>query len=429
MSNRIIEVIKRGAAGTDGAFGLTTVAAKPSGFTATLAERAYAYRCTATLTMALQAASALGNGWHCLIDADGGDVTVDPDGAELVNGAATATVSDGNMAWLYCDGSAFYLRFLVANEVADLLGATTAGGIRDVLELDNEAGAALTAGAADAYTLTPSNTITAYSADRGFWVRWHATNTGASTINIDGLGAKNIKIYDETNALADPAAGDLYIGNTDYLYYDGTQFIRVAPYLASDARPGLVEAATTAEMTAGTAGKYPDASVVKGFTAVALLDRQTAAVSTELDFVLQNSDYENYKFVFENIVATTDGTTFEMETSTDGGSTFDTGASDYKWRHYGGSAASSTGDTSIQLVPAFGNDTGENVSGEITLTVPATIGRTNIHGQMTYSTTAGVLGGVQVHGKRDSAFDVDAVRFKMATGAITSGSIAMYGIK
>ena len=61
--------------------------------------------------------------------------------------------------------------------------------------------------------------ITAYAANQVFIFIPAATNTGATTINIDGLGAKNL-FYD--NLACD--GGELRIGVPAEIVYDGTQF-------------------------------------------------------------------------------------------------------------------------------------------------------------------------------------------------------------
>lgn len=49
-----------------------------------------------------------GNDFSVDLMADGGAITIDPNGAELVNGAATYTVADGTSGTLFCDGTAWY---------------------------------------------------------------------------------------------------------------------------------------------------------------------------------------------------------------------------------------------------------------------------------------------------------------------------------
>ena len=82
----------------------------------------------------------------------------------------------------------------------------------------------VSAGSANTYTLTPNPTLTAYAAGVDLLVKINVANTGASTINVDSLGAKSIKKTDGT----DPASGDLALNGIVELVYDGTNFQLVA---------------------------------------------------------------------------------------------------------------------------------------------------------------------------------------------------------
>ena len=75
-------------------------------------------------------------------------------------------------------------------------------------------------GTADVITLTPSPAILLYSAGMRFAFLATGTNTGATTVNISGLGAKSVK----TLLGAALAAGDITSGNVYSITYDGTDF-------------------------------------------------------------------------------------------------------------------------------------------------------------------------------------------------------------
>jgi hypothetical protein len=79
-------------------------------------------------------------------------------------------------------------------------------------------------GSVDAYVLgviAPNKAPTSYR--NGMKVRFRTTNpnTGASTINVAGLGIKNIKLQDGTT---NPSAGAISAINENELKYDGTVF-------------------------------------------------------------------------------------------------------------------------------------------------------------------------------------------------------------
>jgi hypothetical protein len=89
------------------------------------------------------------------------------------------------------------------------------------------------AGAADVLTLTPVPAATAYAAGQRFLFLPTADNTGACTLNVSGLGAKNIKKSDGAGALANPAAADLDTVLIADVIYDGTQFVLQNPGVVS----------------------------------------------------------------------------------------------------------------------------------------------------------------------------------------------------
>lgn len=81
-------------------------------------------------------------------------------------------------------------------------------------------GAITTAGSANAYTLTTGLSLAAYVAGQSFDIKASFSNSGAATINVDGIGAKNIT----KNGTTAVASGDIVSGNIYRISYDGTQF-------------------------------------------------------------------------------------------------------------------------------------------------------------------------------------------------------------
>jgi len=135
------------------------------------------------------------------------DNIVTADGLNLKrDGSAAATANipmGGNKLTGLLDGSA----------AGD---SVTFGQVRDSTPLT----VGTIAGTADVITgvLTPA--LTAYTTGQTFRFIPAATNTGAVTININGLGAKAIT---KTGAVA-LSYGDLLIGGVVQITYDGTQF-------------------------------------------------------------------------------------------------------------------------------------------------------------------------------------------------------------
>jgi hypothetical protein len=84
----------------------------------------------------------------------------------------------------------------------------------DYDDIDALLGAITTAGSANAYTLTTGLSLAAYVNGQSFWIRASFANTGAATLNIDGIGAKNLR-KNVAGTLTALATGDIYTG--DYL--------------------------------------------------------------------------------------------------------------------------------------------------------------------------------------------------------------------
>lgn len=75
-------------------------------------------------------------------------------------------------------------------------------------------------GAANAYVITPSPAITAYAAGQIFHFKAVNANTGAATLNVNGLGAKTIKKAHDVQL----GQGDIESGGIYAVQYDGTEF-------------------------------------------------------------------------------------------------------------------------------------------------------------------------------------------------------------
>jgi len=110
------------------------------------------------------------------------------------------------------------------------------------------------AGATDAYAITPSPAITAYAAGQVFVFKANTANTGAATLNVNGLGAKTIK----KNGSSDLATGNIAAGQIVEVVYDGTNMQMLSPVSGGGA------VVTTTVFNAGSATKnLADASTTQ----------------------------------------------------------------------------------------------------------------------------------------------------------------------
>lgn len=77
----------------------------------------------------------------------------------------------------------------------------------------------------DSYTLTVTPPPTQYNTGLGVFFNADVANTGAASLNINGLGVKSIK----KNVSQDLADGDIPAGSLSVLVYDGTNFQLLSP--------------------------------------------------------------------------------------------------------------------------------------------------------------------------------------------------------
>lgn len=176
-----------------------------------------------------------------------------------------------------------------------------------------------------------------------------------------------------------------------------------------------------------------------GTGALVYLATQTASASATIDFTSSiDATYNEYEIHILNANPATDGVQLHMRTSTDGGSTFDSGATDYKYAgqaYYTGATANYNSTGAAQLVLSstgrtMGNVSGEGYCGVVRLTQPSSATITRVDWTGSYCGTAGASEHAVVHGsgRRDSAADVDAIRFLMSSGNIASGEFKLYGV-
>jgi hypothetical protein len=80
----------------------------------------------------------------------------------------------------------------------------------------------------DTYVISFSTALASYNAGLVFNVKVDVGNTGAATINVDGVGSKDIKKIISTGKSA-LVTGDLIANGIYTLVYDGTDFIVINP--------------------------------------------------------------------------------------------------------------------------------------------------------------------------------------------------------
>jgi len=87
--------------------GLQSVDKAAGTYTASKADQNRLWRATGAVTINLAAAATLTAGWVLWAKADGGAITVTPNGSELINGASSLSIPVGSSAMILCTGTGF----------------------------------------------------------------------------------------------------------------------------------------------------------------------------------------------------------------------------------------------------------------------------------------------------------------------------------
>jgi hypothetical protein len=183
---------------TDGALASMPYATKSAGYTLLTTDRGKLIDCTAALEIELLAAATAGAGFFFLVKANGGAVTLDPNGVEEINGSATSlVVANGSSAIVACSGTAWFTVNIGA-------GAT-------LTSLEG-----LTLGAGDMLYATAADTLADLAI--GTAGQFFVTNAGATApewaskptlVSLEGLtlGAGDMLYATAADTLADLAIG------------------------------------------------------------------------------------------------------------------------------------------------------------------------------------------------------------------------------
>ena len=260
-----------------------------------------------------------------------------------------------------------------------------------------------TGGSSNAYTLTAAETIAAYAAGQRFLVRINHQNTGAVTLNVDSLGAKDWQKYSGASIVALDAA-DLRVGDIRETTYDGTRFILI------------------------NEENSPFKTIVPW-----------TALSGGADIEFTDTDSTNYVGYIVDLeglepAANNDGLRCRM--SNTGGAPYDTGASDYAYslrearvHATDPSPATSAGTSVIFVTGGLSNDRG-SLSGTVYIESPHNSTRyTTIRGSTTAIVGAAAATDFQSLGVRLEEADHDAFQlFASSGGGFQAGQYRIRGV-
>ena len=94
--------------------------------TAVSSDRGTLLSCSGTFTLSLAAAATLGDGWFCVVrNAGSGNITIDPNGAETIDGLSTGVVYPGFAFLVSCTGALFQVQKVAGHRIERLTSGTS----------------------------------------------------------------------------------------------------------------------------------------------------------------------------------------------------------------------------------------------------------------------------------------------------------------
>jgi len=187
-------------------------------------------------------------------------------------------------------------------------------------------------------------------------------------------------------------------------------------------------------LTSGGAGVAPTMQTPAGGGGSAIVSRNVLSGSSGIDLIFDNSTYDHYEIRYS--CSTSAGVHINLTSSTDGGSTFDTGSTDYfyigVWMRSGllsAQVAGSGGDSKIVLTSGSASNANESDN----LTIQVNYPEDTEHTGFTWARAGFITSSAQTRystfsGHRHSATNVDAIRIAPASGTIT-GIVTLIGFK
>jgi hypothetical protein len=158
-----------------------------------------------------------------------------------------------------------------------------------------------------------------------------------------------------------------------------------------------------------------------------------AATQISINNTIFTGAYEEYWILLRKLIPATNNVSLLIQTSTDNGSTVDSGAANYDWVLTGRNttptdlSTQSAADTSITLLQAAANSTGINLLVRL-FDLASTAIYKGIHWSGGYTYNGGLAASVHGYGRRLATADIDYARILFNSGNITSGVAVVYGV-
>lgn len=277
--------------------------------------------------------------------------------------------------------------------------------------------------------------------------------------NIDlALGGKGtgdiVPVSNDGAALGTTTLGwsDLYLADGGILYAGANEVIAVDDVASAVNHVDISNAATGTGPTIAAAGDDTNVDLLltgKGTGVVKLdgyetglfrLDSGSASAAAAMDIAIDTyyNDYDYFEVHIRDLLPSVDAQTLYCRVSTDGGSTFDSGASDYSYFRISGSQDATTvlsgqSDAAqnhwrLTETSKFGSTSDEYLTGVLKIWQPNETKEPKIIWDCMYVDSDGYMTWTRTIGNREAAQDTTDIRF-LSTGGNITGAWVLYGGK
>lgn len=252
------------------------------------------------------------------------------------------------------------------------------------------------------------------------------TEAGVQTLTNKVINGSNNTITNVSLTAGVTGALPIANGGTNLTSYTAGDL----PYAsATNVLSSLAKGTAAQVLTMNAGATAPEWAAAAAGGSLVWISNATASSSATIEFTGIDSTYDEYVIKLLNIAPATDGAGINMRTSSDNGTSYDSGASDYNRVIQEGANSGTQNDAEFPICENLGNGTGEYYSGTVQLIRPS---------EATYTAMIAMGGFLNLNGDartdinyavRKSAADVDAFQFIMTTGNIASGLFSLYGVK
>lgn len=263
-------------------------------------------------------------------------------------------------------------------------------------------------------------------------------STVANTLdNIIRQMMADIRAADNENAKT--ATAETITGNwtvTGNWTFAGTTIASLGTVTTADINGGTIDN-TVIGGTTPVAGGFSTIAQDGRRVALELIGSQDLSSTAAVNLTgFDAAKYDAYLIQLSNVVPVTDGDLLILRTSANGGSSYDSGASDYNYAASqlvataGIAEFSSSGNAAIVISRPVGNGTGEDgFSGQIWINTPQLSRKTHITWQGGGLDNAGRATLVNGWGSRNGTQVVNAARVLFNSSNLESGTVSFYGVR